>query len=85
MDDLPVLKRGLPVQALWLLRVPSGYSAAENQESFQFKGSLGKFPFHGDCKIRLFFLEKNIVLYEQEHFFFFYQICTTSSLCRDNN
>lgn len=80
-----MLKRGLPVQALWLLRMPSGYSAAENQESFQFKGSLGKFPFHGDCKIRLFFLEKNIVLYEQEHFFFFYQNCTTSSLCRDNN
>lgn len=55
-------------------------SAAEIWEGFQFTGSLGKFPFHVDVRVKLAF-EKNEVLCELEHQLFG-QNYITSSLWR---
>ena len=53
-------------------------SAAEIQEGFQFTGSLGRFPFHVDVRLKLAF-ENSEVLRELEHQLFG-QNCITSSL-----
>lgn len=52
-------------------------SAAEIQESFQFTGSLGRFPFHVEVRFKLTF-EKNEVLCELEHQLFGQNYITSS-------
>lgn len=56
-------------------------SAAEIQGGFQFMGSLGRFQFHEDVRLKLDF-EKNEVLCELVH-----QLLerTILHLCRDND